>query len=281
MGTYPAAPSLYASSEGPSLDGAAVLGISQSGQSPDVARVLHAARAQHRPTIAITNEPQSPLAQAADVVVPLLAGAELSVAATKTYMGSLQALLQIAESAGAPQLREGLDRLPELAETVVSRALDHATSLATVGGLSHPDPLTVVGRGTGHASAAEIALKIREVAGVRAEAYTAPDLLHGPVAANVPGSSLWVIASPSYPMAYWEQLMSRLTRSGVRVTAVVPDEADEISADLVLPVPVHQPGWLFDLVAVIYGQSVALRLGEREGLDVDKPRSLAKVTLTL
>ncbi len=140
--------------------------------------------------------------------------------------------------------------------------------------------LTAVGRGTGFATASETALKIREVARIRAEAYAVPDLLHGPIAANGPGSSLWVIASPDYAGNYWNQLTRQLADEGVDVTAIVPGESDDVFAHTVHRIPGELPSWLFDFVAVVFGQVAALRLGVQQGLDVDRPHGLSKVTLT-
>jgi glucosamine--fructose-6-phosphate aminotransferase (isomerizing) len=282
LGVYPAAPSLYQQAEGPALSGAGVLGISQSGQSPDVVGVLEAARRQGRPTIAITNDPDSPMAQAADVVVPLLAGEERSVAATKTFTATLQSLVQICAHLVDGEFRQGLDQLPELMTTCIDRAMASADEMVEL--LASPATggsfLTAVGRGTGGATASESALKIREVAGVRAESYSLPDLLHGPIAANRSGSSLWIVASPSYPPSYWDELASRMRSQGVRVTALVPEGTPSLTADLVCRLPQGLPAWLFDLLAVVYGQVAALALGESLGVDVDHPRGLSKVTRT-
>ncbi|MGH3472169.1 MAG: SIS domain-containing protein [Nocardioidaceae bacterium] len=290
LATYLAAPSLYGDGVGPALSGAAVMGISQSGQSPDVVHVLEVARSQRRPTVAITNDPESPIARTADVVVPLLAGSELSVAATKSYTATLHALAQIAVAAGADGLTDGLARLPDLIAQSVDAAFTHisgsllAPTAASTGepvdASITPPPTTAVGRGTGFATAAESALKIREVAGVRAEAYPVPDLLHGPVAANGPGSFLWMIASPSYPVAYWEAVAAPLAAAGVRVIALAEKGTGGLTADIVLRLPPGLPAWLFDFVAVVNGQVAALRLGEQAALDVDHPRGLRKVTRT-
>lgn len=290
LATYLAAPSLYADARGPGMTGAAVMGISQSGQSPDVVRVLTAGRAQGRPTIAVTNDPQSPLAATADVVVPLMAGHELSVAATKTYTATLHALVQIATAAGARELAGGLERLPDLVSESITEALARITEPLLDMGSSSTDPqsagwfegqpITAVGRGTGFATAAESALKVREVAGLRAEAYSVPDLLHGPVAANGRHSWLWMIASPSYPLEYWEALAEPLTRAGVRVVALVERSTPKLTAEACLELPTGLPAWLFDFIAVVHGQVAALRLGEHAGLDVDHPRGLHKITRT-
>lgn len=278
---YLATPALFAGPRAPVLAGAAVLGISQSGQSPDVVSVLTAAQDQRRPVIAITNDADSPLAASADVTVPLLTGPERSVAATKTYTATLMALAQLCAAAGgAGELQAGLDRLPDL----MARVLDAALADEPAAGLGDSRGagrfLTAVGRGTGYSAAAETALKIREIAGIRTEAFSLPDLMHGPVAANSAGSSLWVVASPSYPASYWEQPIALLRSRGVSVTAVLPAAEGGISADLPHRVPGAHPAWLFDLVAVGFGQVAALRLGERYGANVDAPAGLSKVTLT-
>lgn len=282
VSTYLAAPSLFAAGPGPRLTGALVLGISQSGQSPDIVRVLQAAREQGRPTAAITNDPTSPLALAADACVPLAAGAERAVAATKTYTATLHALLEIALAAGASDLADGLARLPDALAAAIDRALD--TTGPLVAGWAQPDRmragLTAVGRGTGLATACETALKIREVGRVRAEAYAVPDLLHGPIAGNTPGSAAWLLASPSFPRASWLAIADRLAREGIEVTAVTPDAGDAMPAGLTHRLPADLPAWAFDVVAVGIGQVAALRAGQAAGLDVDRPHGLQKVTLT-
>jgi glutamine---fructose-6-phosphate transaminase (isomerizing) len=280
LGVYLAAPSLYAEATPPRLDGAAVLGISQSGQSPDIVGVLEAARRQGRPTMAITNDLTSPLATLADVAIPLLSGPENSVAATKTYTATLQTIVQLAAAAGGVGLAADLDRLPDLLNKVIDTALSFAEPLIANSDSERDVSLTAVGRGTGFATAAETALKIREVAGVRAEAYAVPDLLHGPIAANRAGSALWLVASPDHPLSYWDQLTARLTAEGVRVIALVSSAGTQLTAETVRPLPEELPAWLFDLLAVAYGQVAALRLGEQRGLDVDHPHGLSKITLT-
>lgn len=241
--------------------------------------MLAEAARQGRPTIAVTNDEASPLAAEATVIVPLLVGAEAAVAATKTYTATLQALVQVAAvvevaGRGTHEVRDGLARLPDLLGGVVDAALASSAPLVDLGSL------TAVGRRTGFATASETALKIREVARIRAEAYPVPDLLHGPIAANGPGSAAWVVASPTYSEGYWAQIADRLRGEGVRVTLVAPAAFRAAGDDLVHRLPDGLHGWLFDLVAVGPGQVAALRLGEARGLDVDQPHGLTKVTLT-
>jgi glucosamine--fructose-6-phosphate aminotransferase (isomerizing) len=282
LAVYLGAPSLFSSGSGPDLRGAAVLGVSQSGQSPDVVAVLEAARRQGRPTLAITNDTSAPLARWADVTVPLLVGTESSVAATKTYVATLQSVVQLAVGAGGTGMNDWLDRLPDLMAGCIEAALAAEPPLVD---LVNPadawaERLTTVGRGTGFATAAETALKIREVSGLRAEAFPLPDLLHGPIAANGSGTSLWVVASPSYPLDYWDQLTARLAAEDVRVTALVPGAGQALTAHTLHHLPEGLPAWLFDLIAVTYGQVAALRLGQQLGRDLDHPHGLSKVTRT-
>jgi glucosamine--fructose-6-phosphate aminotransferase (isomerizing) len=261
-----------------------VLGVSQSGQSPDIVTVLRAARDQGRPTVALTNDPESPLAAEADVVVPLLAGPERSVAATKTYTTTLHAFVQLAVAMGATGLDADLVRLPDLVEQTVAHAFESSPDLVSAvltSGSGRVDvlPLTAVGRGTGFATASETALKIREVAGVRAESYSVPDLLHGPVAANGPGSTAWVICSPGHPAGYWDDVLARLVSGNVHVVALTTEGRERLVPTSV-SLPPDMASWAFDFVAVLLGQVTALRLGEMRSLDVDRPPGLRKVTRT-
>ena len=157
-----ATPSLYTLyGTPPDLRGALVVGISQSGQSPDIVSVLTAGRAQGRPTLAITNVPDSPLAQAADWVLPLDCGVERAVAATKTYTTSLAALALLSTAlSGNDQHRAELAQVPEwMRQTLrsVEPQLPHVERYRYVGRSA------VIGRGFNYATAFEVALKIKEL----------------------------------------------------------------------------------------------------------------------
>src|SRR3954469_9340817 len=177
-----ATPSLYTIyGQPPRLDGALVLGISQSGRSPDVKEVLEEAKRQGRPTVAITNDVASPLASVADEVLALEAGEELAVAATKTYLNSLGAIaLLFAVATSDDEALHELERIPAHVALQVERSWDDAQRLDRLGDLHGG---TVVARGVNYATAYETALKIRELSGLLFEAYSAADLMHGPVAA--------------------------------------------------------------------------------------------------
>ena len=185
-----ATPSLYTIyGQPPRLDGALVIGISQSGASPDVVAVLAEAREQGRPTLALTNDVESPLAQTAEAVLPLEAGREQAVAATKTYVNSLGAVaLLFAEMGDDAAAREELARMPEALAAQIELSLAETPSLEeyrdAVG-------LTVVARGVNYGTGFEIALKIRELSGIVTEAYSPADLMHGPIAAIQPGWPSW------------------------------------------------------------------------------------------
>ena len=266
-----ATPSLYTLYEQPPrLDGALVVGISQSGESPDVKAVVDEARRQGRPTIALTNEPGSPLALAAEAVLPLEAGEEQSVAATKTYLNSLGAIaLLFASSTRDAQAWHELARMPAQVERQLEQSLADAAAVdLSIGGG------TVVGRGINYGSAFEIALKIRELSGLLFEAWSAADLMHGPVAAIAPDWPVIAVAPQGPTFASMQAVIDGLAARGARLLVI--GEAGDAALRLVPGVP----EWLSPLVTVIPGQLVALRLAELRGVDVDHPHGLQKVTLT-
>jgi glucosamine--fructose-6-phosphate aminotransferase (isomerizing) len=269
-----AAPSLYRDqAAAPRLHGAAALAISQSGQSPDVVGVLAAARAQRRPTIAITNDPASPLAAEADVVVPLRAGEERSVAATGTYTASLLVLVQIAHAlvpaSGAE--RRALAALPGTLAALSARELAGRERYDV---LARAAWLTVTGRGLHYATAHETALKVRELSGLPAEGLSPADLMHGPIAALDERTALWhVDPDPSDA-----SLRAADRRAGVIV--VVGGAAGAYQhADVVVPLP-SLPRWAGPLTAIVPAQVAALRLAELGGVEPDAPHGLRKVTRT-
>jgi glucosamine--fructose-6-phosphate aminotransferase (isomerizing) len=274
-----ATPSLFRDlRSAPRLAHAAVIGISQSGQSPDIVGVLAAARAQGRPTLALTNDPRSPLASMADVVIPLLAGPERSVPATKSYTASLFAIAQLAEAlAPLPGRRVALERLPEQMDAIVEEQLAQRDQFDV---LAEATLVTVLGRGLHYATAHETALKVRELTAIAAEAFSPPDLVHGPIAALGPRSAAWLTASERHVASDVAALWSEL-RQSVRATVAVardPTVLERVDVSVRLP---DVPEWAAPLLAVIPGQAAALRLAEARGVDVDSPHGLRKITLTI
>jgi glutamine---fructose-6-phosphate transaminase (isomerizing) len=273
-----ATPSLYTIYEQPPrLDGAAVVGISQSGASPDVASVLAEARRQGRPTVALTNEPDSPLAHEADAVLLLEAGPERAVAATKTYSNSLGAIAMIFAAVDGPEAEAELERMPGVLAEQIALSLDSAPPLDEYGGAVGA---TVVGRGVNYGTAFEIALKIRELSGLVVEAYSPADLMHGPIGAIQPGWPVVLVAPSGPARPSVEDVVLPLQGRGARLLAVSDVGAVLRRAHTRLPLVPHVPEWLSPLTAVVPGQVTAMRLARLRGLDVDHPAGLNKVTLT-
>jgi glucosamine--fructose-6-phosphate aminotransferase (isomerizing) len=273
-----ATPSLYTIYEQPPrLDGAVVVGISQSGASPDVASVLAEARRQGRPTIALTNDPASPLAQQADEVMPLEAGEEHAVAATKTYLNSLGAIALLFAALDDDAARAELAAMPEILERQIALSLETAPPLD-----AYRDVVgaTVVARGVNYGTAFEIALKIRELSGLVVEAYSPADLMHGPIAAIQPGWPVIVVAPTGPARPSVEEVVLPLLERQARLLAVSDVAAVLRRADVKLPLVSGVPEWLSPLTAVIPGQVTAMRLAQLRGLDIDSPAGLRKVTLT-
>jgi glutamine---fructose-6-phosphate transaminase (isomerizing) len=274
-----AAPWLYASPRrAPRIGAGAVLGISQSGRSPDIVGVLAAARAQARPAAAITNDAASPLAQAADVVVPLAVGPERSVAATKTYTASLHAVAQIAAALDPNgRVARELAGLPNLVTAIAAEQLATRRRFEV---LELAQRIVVVGRGFAYSTAHETALKLRELSGIPAEAFSPPDLLHGPVAALDRGTALWLVAPGPDSDGETAALIRELReRSGPAVVVATDPRVLEL-ADVPISLPERLADWAAALLAVLPAQAAALWLAERLGVEVDHPHRLQKVTLT-
>ena len=268
-----AAPSLF--ERGPvGLDGAGVLVISQSGRSPGLLDVVEQARRQGRPSVAITNDPSTPLAGACDVVIELGAGVEHAIASTKTFSTTWHAVAQLA-SVMAHSPLEGLGGLGD----VVMHAADELLRLDVPDVLLGARGLTVVGRGVGYAVAREIALKVREVAGVRAEAFSAADFLHGPIGADGTDAVLLVVLTDEMGDELASEVLNGSRAMGMTTVVVRPTSRVEFDSDAQVVVA-DAPNWVLGLVEVVFGQVLSLRMGERRGRPIDTAPGLAKVTLS-
>ena len=271
--TAAAAPSV-ATLYGGSLDmeRAVFLAVSQSGRSPDLVRQAEAARAAGALTVALVNVPESPLEAACEAVLPLHAGEEQSVAATKSFIASLTALAQLtAHWSGDEALIAALDRLPEQLHRAA--ALDWGEALEP---LSDIHDMLVVGRGYGFAIANEAALKMKETCSIHAESFSAAELQHGPV----------TLVDEDYPVLVFSQqdetrdgmleLVTQLRGRDANVLVAEPGESEPGRLPVAPPVhPVTDP---VAMVQSFYG--MAARLSVRRGLNPDQPRHLRKVTLT-
>jgi glucosamine--fructose-6-phosphate aminotransferase (isomerizing) len=261
------------------LSGSAVLGLSQSGRTPDVIEYVEWARARGAFTIALTNDPSSELAEIAEAVLPLAAGTEQAIAATKTYLNQVAALALLAACAAesgnrmADDLRVVADQLDLLIPAVQPRVVAVANAFAYVG------RMFVIGRGVEFATAREIALKLLETCRVAADSLTATDLAHGPMAALDPLFPVWAIASAD---AALPAVLDATARAGEMGAALVASgtAADQIAdPSFLLPVPAPPSPLLSPLLSIVPGQLFAWALALVKGLNADEPAGLTKVTL--
>jgi glucosamine--fructose-6-phosphate aminotransferase (isomerizing) len=261
------------------LSGSTVIGLSQSGRTPDVIEYVARARRAGAFTVALTNDTDSDLAQAAEAVLPLAAGAEHAVAATKTYLNQVAALALLAGhaagdgariAAGVAAAAEALDALVPTLERAVAPV---ANAFAFIG------RMFVIGRGPEFATAREIALKLLETCRVAAEPLTATDLAHGPVAALDPQFPVWTIATHDETLPVVLEAAARVRETGATLVASGSAAGDVPGADYVLPVPRPQAPLLAPLLTVVPGQLFAWALARAKGLDPDRPQRLTKVTL--
>jgi glucosamine--fructose-6-phosphate aminotransferase (isomerizing) len=256
------------------------IGISQSGQSPDVVSVLVEARRQGGLTLAITNELESPLAKAADLCLLLASGTEHAVAATKTYTNQLLLLAMLsAEMGNDPARRAELETVPHAVEAALG-----ASGVASIGELAmhymNAGRFLVLGRGFNYCTAFEIALKMKETSYVLAEPYSPADLLHGPIAMLEYGFPVVLVAPSGKASEDVGALLDVLESRGARVIAL--SDRDDVLERAVsgIRLPAGVPEWLSPIVSVVPGQLWARSLAMAKGIDSDRPRGLSKVTRT-
>jgi glutamine---fructose-6-phosphate transaminase (isomerizing) len=269
----------------PRFDGALVLGISQSGRSPDVVEVVAEARRQGRPTAAITNDAESPLALAAEHVIALRAGAEASVAATKTFSAELMAVAMLAAAlADDAGLRADLAAVPETLERQFAYEEDAAAAAAAHRSMQEA---VVLGRGFNMSTALEWALKLKELAYVRAQGYSTADFQHGPAASLEPGGHVLAVCARGVMLAELQDVLDRLSASRqAKVLRLLGDsgkagrEAEGARGEGVIRFADTLPEWLSPLAAIVPIQLFCYHLARERGLDFEAPRGLQKVTLT-
>lgn len=263
----------------PRLKGALVVGISQSGQSPDIIEVVAEGRRQGQPTIALTNDPTSPLAEAAECLIELHAGPERAVAATKTYTASLAAMaLLSAALAGDEERLSQLKTIPEMMRIILK---EQSKWLGRVERYRYMDRSTVIGRGYNYSTAFEIALKIKELTRVITEPYSSADFRHGPIAMVWDGFPVILVAPSGSVFADIHQLVAELIDRRAELLVISDDQHLLEQAQLAMPLPPGVPEWLTPLVAVLPGQLFGMALAEAKGLNPDLPIGLTKVTETL
>jgi glucosamine--fructose-6-phosphate aminotransferase (isomerizing) len=259
-----AAPSLFTHyAHPPRLHGQCVIGISQSGESPDVIAVVEEGRRQGSLTLAVTNVPGSKLARAAELVLLMEAGPELSVPASKTYTASLLALALVSQSIDPnPAFAAALATVP----LAIERALEREQELAALVPPLLGPRAVVLGRGFNFSTAEEIALKLSETSYVLARAWSVADFEHGPIAI-VEAALPVVIVDGGGPVAGdLESVRSRLEEKGCHVLSL-SDVSDLPEA--LTPIPL-----------AVLGQLLALQVAVARGIDPDRPRAIQKITRT-
>ncbi|HXR54114.1 MAG TPA: glutamine--fructose-6-phosphate transaminase (isomerizing) [Acidimicrobiales bacterium] len=269
----------------PVLDPAALaVGVSQSGESLDTLLALREARRRGARVLAVTNVVDSSIAREADAALYTRAGPEICVAATKTLLAQIVALellaLTLAQVRGTRSAEEighiidSLHRLPEMIEDVLSREKEVDQVAEALAGARD---FFYLGRNVGYPVALEGALKLKELSYLHAEGYPAGELKHGPIALIEPGTVVVGIATRN-PL--WEKFQSNIAEVKSRGATVVlvandGDERAEALADHVLWVPEAEQ-LLAPVVDIVPLQLFAYRLARLHGLDVDRPRNLAK-----
>jgi glucosamine--fructose-6-phosphate aminotransferase (isomerizing) len=261
----------------PDLAGALVVGISQSGESPDLLAVLAEAKRQGRPTLAITNSSSSPMARLADRALNLGVGEEAAVAATKSYTGQLLciALLSAAMAQDLEQVKGELDEIPSVTEAVL--ASEKEIGVNAVDFVGH-DRCVVIGRGFHHATAHEWALKIAELSYLVAQPFSSADFRHGPMALVERGLGVLAVATQSPLFPELSELLAEISAAGSHVVAI--SDAADCPANQVIRVPAVAE-WLSPIPAIVAAQVFTYHLTVARGQNPDRPRALRKVTRTV
>ncbi|MFC2149222.1 SIS domain-containing protein [Candidatus Auribacterota bacterium] len=262
--------------------GGLVIGISQSGGSPDICELMEEARKRGTVTIAIVNKTDSPMAKAAEYVVPMHAGEEKAVAATKSYLASLSALLQfITVCTGEKELTESLSKLPDTLRA--SLTMDWEPAISRLKAIT--DTL-VIGRGYGFPAALEAALKFKETSAIHAEAFSGAEVLHGPFALVRKDYPVMMFTQNDVSLEGMLDLAKKIRSLGAETLMAVPEKllsASQLAetASMVLPLPESINPLCDPLMTIQAFYIMIARLAVSRGFDPDSPDNLKKVTETL
>lgn len=275
-----ATPSLFTYyKQPPKLKNALVVGISQSGQSPDIVSVLEEGRRQNCLTLAITNEPNSPLTQAADFVLDIQAGPEKAVAATKTYTTELMIIAML--SAALNGDKADWKELSLVAKWMRQALKQDALIAQAAQRYRYMRQCVVLGRGFNYATAFEWALKLKELTYVEAEAYSSADFQHGPIAMMERGFPVMVIAPQGKVFDSLLEVLAQLRKEFMAELLVISNAKRALSlAQIPVTIPDDVPEWLTPLVSILPAQLFAYHLTRAKGFDTETPRSIRKVTET-
>ncbi|HLO29063.1 MAG TPA: SIS domain-containing protein, partial [Anaerolineales bacterium] len=221
----------------------------------------------------------SPLAQAADMVLDIQAGEEKAVAATKTYTNELMAIAMLSSALNNSERRwQELASVPKWAEQTLALDREIAQMTQRYRYMSH---CVVLGRGFNYATAFEWALKLKELTYVSAEPYSSADFQHGPIALVEGGFPVLAVAPHGKVQESMQDMLTRLRRQKDAELVVISDDAEVLAlAQSPIQLPTQIPEWLTPLVGIIPAQLFACHLTEVKGFDTEKPRSITKVTET-
>jgi glucosamine--fructose-6-phosphate aminotransferase (isomerizing) len=278
----PAAPSLHTLYKTPPrMAGALVVGISQSGQSPDVVSVVEEGRKQGRPTIAFTNDETSPLAQHADFVFKLCETPEHAIAATKTYTTQLTGVALLGATLGRSEAHiEELRRLPAAMRQVLAGAREGAQLAGSA--MTDVTSFLTIARGINLCTADELGLKLRELLCLPTHGWSAADFRHGSIAMIVRGTPVLLVMPSGVGFDDLQKLAVEVTDRGAAITVISDDPAAAPMARNRVPLAVAVSEWLSPLTTVLAGQLLALEMVKARGLNPDRPAGLgAKVVKTV
>ncbi len=263
----------------PILKDGLVVGISQSGKSPDVVSVLREGRSQGCLTLAITNNSNSELAASADLVLDIKAGSENAVAATKTYTTELMTIAML--SAALNKDEEAWQTLAQVPQWM-TQMLQHDAEIARLAErFRYMKECVVLGRGFNYATAFEWALKLKELTYVVAEPYSSADFEHGPIAMVEGGFPVLAVAPSGQVFDSMLSMLDRLRRQHAVELVVISNEKAALSLAQ-SPIQLAQmPEWVSPMVSIVAGQLFASHLTRIMGYNAEAPRTIIKVTETL
>jgi len=275
-----ATPSLFTYyQQPPKLKNALVVGISQSGQSPDIVSVVQEGKRQGNLTLAITNDPDSPLAHAADFVLDVQAGPELAVAATKTYTTELMGIAMLSAALAGDTARWG--ELEQVAGWVSEALVQDKTIEQLAQRYRYMQQCVVLGRGYNYATAFEWALKLKELTYVEAEPYSSADFQHGPVAMVARGYPVMAVLPTGKVFDSMITLLKHLQTDLLAELVVISNSPEALSmAQIPIEIPADVPEWLSPLVGIVPAQLFSYYLTLAKGYDADQPRTISKITET-
>lgn len=275
-----AAPSLFSVYHTPpTLTGQLVIGISQSGESPDLISVIQEANQQGCQTLVITNHADSPLASMSDYIIDIQAGPELAVAATKTYTAQLTVIAML--SAAWNKKANLWDEIRVIPEQMLE-ALNLESQLQIFSSrYRYMDQCVVLGRGFNYATAFEWSLKMKELSYVVAQPYSSADFQHGPIALVSHGFPVFAIAPKGAVYQDMESLLKKVKGEHSADLLLISDSKDLLSlADCPVPLVENIPEWISPIIGIIPAQLFTYHLTIVKGMDPNAPRGLSKVTLT-